>query len=219
MHVNCVAIGHFNPGILRPEFLKEKCQIDVSERQLVQTKYSSFVSEVKYDGIQFLVLPDRLQITDSKVEEIEKSSVHEYSSKYLGCLEYTPIAACGFNFLFGDIGDPPEILEGVNRASLQKSLNTQSLRCNVHSILEKGNEKPLSFQLEWEEPSGIARLQWNTANSQVNVNFETRFTELPINPETKLSQYGGSKDLMTFLQSYQSMCKRCREVLSLQLGS
>jgi hypothetical protein len=184
----------------------------------VQTKYSSFVSEVKYDGVQFLVLPDRLQVTDSKIEEIEKSQVYEYTSKYLGCLEYTPIAACGFNFLFGELNKPPKILEATTKASLQAALNAQNLHWNIHSLIEKGKERLLSFQLEWNEGSSIFRLQWNTANAQVNVNFETRFTELPINPETKLNEYGGSERLTAFLGGYLTVCERCREIAKIALG-
>lgn len=100
--VSTAVIGRFNPSILTPEFLKDKCGMDIGDGKYVTPKDIPVAREILFEekGISFYVDLDRLQIKENRITDLAGVVGPEYLGKYVTKLEYTPIFACGLNFNF-----------------------------------------------------------------------------------------------------------------------
>ncbi len=215
-HVSCVVLGHFNPAILTPKFLTEKCGIPGAKDKLGSGQYSRLASQVQYNGVEFLALPDRLQVNESGIEKYESSKVCKYTLDYLACLEYTPVAAAGVNFNFTGIEKHLNILQDGKRVSRIKSLKLETAEWNCKvSVGKSGKEEIDQFGIKGQDGNYRTQIEWNSDVSRLNINFEQKYSKMPVRPDTILDVYASAPELKKFLTSFETLCDKCKEVLGI----
>lgn len=213
-HVSCVVLGHFNPAILTPRFLKDKCGFPADAKIDFTVPYSRLASQVACDGVTILVLPDRLQVNEQGIENTCNSKVIEYVKAYLDRLEFTPIAACGVNFNYTGFERHQDILKKSVRKSLQRLLDTEQLHWSLNAILDKdGDERIDAFGVKGIQPECIVQLDWKLKSGRLNINFEQRYGSVPVVPDTQLEEYSSSTKLLAFLSRFEELCDHCDKIL------
>jgi hypothetical protein len=100
--ISVVSLGCFNPAILTPRFLKEKCRFETHLEPKGRT--TPVASVLNYGSTSFVVDLERFQIKHSDVDDFLRSAIIPVMVKYLTVLEYTPVEAIGVNLNY-DITD------------------------------------------------------------------------------------------------------------------
>ena len=99
-YINLVVLGNFNPRILTHDFLARECGIKLGKKPLAENNPIPVVSSLDYEKYVFFVDLGRIQITEKKCQNPEKSEIPNYLNIYLNKLKYTPITKCGANFSY-----------------------------------------------------------------------------------------------------------------------
>lgn len=94
---NLTIVGHFNPAILRPDFLLKDCNIDLGEPVATTPPQLLVVSELTYTNVRWFMDFDRMIVENTNLEKIEDFSAPQLAMLYLGILRYTPVTFAGIN--------------------------------------------------------------------------------------------------------------------------
>lgn len=95
--ISIVAIGSFNPEILKPKFLTEVCDLKFSEDVKFQS-IPNMVSDIKCGNYKFLMDVTRFQISEENIKDFKDTKIFLIMYKYLKTLKYTPLVKLGYNF-------------------------------------------------------------------------------------------------------------------------
>jgi hypothetical protein len=93
--ISVVSLGCFNPAILTPQFLKEKCGFEAQEKPKGRT--TPVAAAINYGSISFVLDLERFVINHSDVSDFLDSTIVPVMIKYLAVLQYTPVEAIGVN--------------------------------------------------------------------------------------------------------------------------
>ena len=92
-------LGHFNPAILRHDFLTQICKFDFGEVVNSSPPEITVASEVQYGTIRWFMDFDRMTIQNFKLQKSSDFTVPQFAEIYLEKLPYTPVFAAGLNLL------------------------------------------------------------------------------------------------------------------------
>lgn len=93
-----VILGGFNPNILSPSFLHDRCQFRSSQDPKGQT--TPVVSELVFGHTQFLMELSKFQVMVKDIDNFSELFPLDIAIKYLEVLEYTPLQMLGVNFSY-----------------------------------------------------------------------------------------------------------------------
>lgn len=91
-----VVIGAFNPSILTPDFLSQRC--DYQSDHVPEGRTTPVASEIKFGNVHFLTELSKFQITVKDLEDFAGLFPVDIAEKYLDVLQYTPLNLFGVNF-------------------------------------------------------------------------------------------------------------------------
>lgn len=94
-YMSIVGLGHFNPGILTPIFLKDVCKLHFPDPPRGET--TPVISRLNYGKVSFLVELERMQVKEDEVVSYKDSKIIDYFTRYITTLQYTPLFLCGVN--------------------------------------------------------------------------------------------------------------------------
>lgn len=95
--ISIVAIGSFNPEILKPDFLKEVCDLKFGDDIKFQS-IPNMVSDIQCGNYKFLMDVTRFQISEEHIKDFKDTNIFLTMCKYLDTLKYTPLVKLGYNF-------------------------------------------------------------------------------------------------------------------------
>ena len=193
-------MGHFNPAILRHNFLKECCGLDFGSPVTASPQNIPVVSELQYRKVRWFMDYDRMVVHNTAIEDLSDFTAPDHAVIYLGKLPYTPLLAAGVNlhadFQVSDsidfwdcLSDTSRILSAVQCVQ-GKSVEIISKQRQKNGIFEFW-EVNIHFSLE----SG-ARIQMSLKRAEMGeivsgrYNFEIRQLEVD---RTKLSSLSSQK--------------------------
>jgi len=117
--INFVALGRQNPQILTTDWLKANAILPLDQQPFKklfaqEQPFSKFVStpvltNLVMDTIEFLVDPERFQITDKAIDRWSDSRIIDIGRKYFDVLHHTPLKLVGTNMTAKvEFSDPQE---------------------------------------------------------------------------------------------------------------
>ena len=161
--ISLVAIGNFNPAILSPDFLNDKCGLNLGEPSPEAQPPIPVFRHWEFQNLHFNLTLDRFEIKEVGVEDISKTDVLGIFKVYYDKLPYTPLKAVGVNINcdihpettaeFGAIGerikDPSVYLQ---------FLNADQISVTERSIFTKGEVTWVASDYRIENVRGLTRL-------------------------------------------------------------
>jgi hypothetical protein len=180
--ISVVSLGCFNPAILTPRFLKEKCEFETHLEPKGRT--TPVAAVINYGSTSFVVDLERFQIKHSDVDDFLKSAIVPVMIKYLTVLEYTPVEAMGVNLNY-DISGPDvaevrkTLQENCNKIFQVMKLSDATTTYREHRKSD-GTRELIEFDISGKiDQNTVQRLNILIKNKtlQVNYNHEIRNLE------------------------------------------
>ena len=185
---NLTILGHFNPAILRHEFLLRNCKVDLGELVTTSPPELPLVSELRYTNIRWFMDLDRMIVENTDLVKIEDFSAPPLAVWYLGILSYTPIRFAGINInseiLVPDMGVMwKNLSDPWHLNDLMRQFEGVSPELITKSRLVGDNLIPIETNLSYACPKdAFVRIQFTSAGSdqwvKVNCNWEVRDLEI-----------------------------------------
>ncbi len=174
--ISIVAIGNFNPAILKPHFLSEKCGFKSESQPKGRT--TPVVSEVVFDNITFLMDLERFQITERHPADFKETKTIKIMKKYLEVLSYTPVYTMGSNFNIEIINESEKIVQNLNDKNyLLEALKTEEL---IYSSKIKYSKESI-LCLSWEllkKGDNISQIAINLKKNIFTINYNTEIRDI-----------------------------------------
>jgi len=179
--ISVVSLGCFNPAILSPQFLKEKCGFESHSEPKGRT--TPVVTGWDYGSVSFLLDLERFQIKHSDVTDFLNTAIVTMMLKYLAVLEYTPVDAVGLNLNY-DLRtvNPGKFLNRLHQS--QKEL-IQFMKLNESVITQRHRRRVKGAEqlIEMDVSGGInentlERLNATSHDSSVRINYNHEMRNL-----------------------------------------
>jgi hypothetical protein len=90
-------VGHFNPAILRHDFLTTTCGLNLDTPISGTPPELPVISEIQYPNIRWFADFNRMVVEERELEEFASFRGPELVTGYLTVLQYTPVHAIGIN--------------------------------------------------------------------------------------------------------------------------
>lgn len=178
---NIVALGSFNPDILKPEFLIKDCKAIISSNS--EYKFiPNMVSEIKSEKYRFLMDLSRFQITEENIDDFSNNTILVIMCNYLKKLKYTPITKLGFNFNINLVTDKKsEFLERINNnKEIIKFFGVKKIFIQINKEIEKNKEERfISIQMS---------MQLTNNNNNLNIHVKDESDKFKINYNYELEK-------------------------------
>lgn len=94
---NLTVLGHFNPAILRQEFLASNFDWALGDPVSFSPANVVVVSEIVYPNLRWFMDLSRMVVEDTQMKSWADFRSPSLAVEYLNKLEYTPLVAAGFN--------------------------------------------------------------------------------------------------------------------------
>jgi hypothetical protein len=96
---NVTVLGHFNPAILRPDFIeREFPEWRLGTGKLVSPENVPLVADLQYAQVRLFMDPERMIVQDAPFTKASDMMAPRIVRDYLQKLPYTPVQVIGFNF-------------------------------------------------------------------------------------------------------------------------
>jgi hypothetical protein len=95
---NIKIIGHFNPSILRHEFLVNERRINPGQFHEESPKEAPVVSEIKYRDSRWFMDFQNFMLEQFNLNEFDAFLGVKWALQYFSVLKYTPVIVAGLNF-------------------------------------------------------------------------------------------------------------------------
>jgi len=177
---NVICLGHFNPSILTPNFIREVCKLELDGTPQGQT--TPVVSNLQWGNILFLVEMERILVQETNIANFKDTKVIQYFERYLGILSHTPVFVCGLNLNVSlhdfDIGIIDNNL--LNKDRMLRILKTDVVTIEKKEIIKKDSlewqvynfvypsEDKTQFRLNLRKNQGIITFNFNYEISDLN---------------------------------------------------
>lgn len=144
--ISIIALGNFNPAILTPSFLVEKCGFKVDGKPKGQT--NPVVSSLEFDNITFLMELEKFQILEKNPSSFAESNIIKLMRNYLEVLSFTPVYVMGVNFNLDFEVAPKDVIERlVDKQKLLEIFNTEELLYNTKQVISKESTNFVSWDM------------------------------------------------------------------------
>lgn len=179
--VSVVSLGCFNPAILTPEFLKEKCGFKTPAEPKGRT--TPVATGLDYGSILFLLDLERFQIKHSDLKKFQDSNIVTIMMAYLDVLQHTPLDAVGVNLNYDIAGQPSGYVLKRLREK-EKALSAflkLSESLTVHKVRRKMDEPGEIIELDISGPvdeNTVERLNITVRNQSLRVNYNHEIKNL-----------------------------------------
>ena len=180
--MSVVSLGCFNPAILTPRFLKEKCGFET--RLEPKGRTTSVAAVINYGSTSFVADLERFQIKHSDVDDFLKSAIVPVMIKYLTVLEYTPVEAIGVNLNYDIAGPNVAVVRKTLQEDCNKIFQVMKLSEATTTYKERrksdGTRELIEFGIGGQiDQNTVERLSILIKNNslQVNYNHELRNLE------------------------------------------
>jgi hypothetical protein len=114
--VSIIALGNFNPAILTPQFLLEKCHFRSEAKGEGQT--TPVVSSLDFNNVSFIMELEKFQIMEKDPSDFGSTSIVKLIFNYLELLAFTPVFVVGLNFNVDIEIDPAKAIDRLNKKEL-----------------------------------------------------------------------------------------------------
>ncbi|MGB2980579.1 MAG: hypothetical protein WBC77_04980 [Candidatus Zixiibacteriota bacterium] len=179
--VSVVSVGCFNPAILTPQFLKEKCEFTAYSEPKGRT--TPVATGLDYGSILFLLDLERFQIKHSDLKRFQDSNIVTIMMDYLRVLQHTPLDAIGVNLNYDIAGQPGG---GLLKRLLEKEKALSeflelSESVTVHKVRRKIDEPGEIIEVDLSGPldeNTIERLNITARNQSLRVNYNHEIKNL-----------------------------------------
>ena len=170
---NIVALGSFNPDILKPEFLIKDCKAIISSNP--EYKFiPNMVSEIKSEKYRFLMDLSRFQITEENIDDFSNNTILIIMCNYLKKLKYTPITKLGFNFNINLVTDKKsKFLERINNnKEIIKFFGVKKVSFQINKEIEKNKEERLiSIQMSMQLTNNNLNIHVKNESDKFKINY------------------------------------------------
>lgn len=161
-----VVIGAFNPSILTPDFLRQRCGFD--SKHDPEGRTTPVASEITFGNTRFLMELNKFQIVESEPSEFDALFPSDMAVNYLNVLEYTPLNLLGMNLNYSlynsDTSKICDILASPLSVGTNLGFNPLSVSITAH--------KPNNGSLEVQEATIVYSCDAET-KSKMKVMFES----------------------------------------------
>ena len=182
---NITVIGHFNPAILRPMFIKEEFPSwKLHEGKLLSPPAVPLIADMRYekDNLRLFMDPNQMVVEDTKLSVIQEMRSPGIVRDYLNKLPYTPLQMIGLNLsaeakhgslrvIWSNVGDINRVAHLLDKVGYRLPVIT--LRYAFHGL------KPLLF----EAVLGISEVQGLRMQLKLRKIIETENTQILFNAE------------------------------------
>jgi hypothetical protein len=182
---NVTVTGHFNPAILRHDFLVRECGIDLGEPVRRTENAIPTFSEIQYSGIWWMMELNRMIVRDLKLEMKAATLLVTYLDK----LPYTPLFAVGINVFgtFVSSGSPVKNYRLLNRDSVWEMLqpiNASDIDLTIKSrIRGKASWFPAQIVLNFtnlDQSRVLLKVDLDEVNNSVHAHYNCEVRDLDI---------------------------------------
>ena len=172
--ISIIALGNFNPSILKPSFLSEKCGFKTESTGKGQI--TPVVSQINYGNVSFLMNLEKFQIMEKKPGDFGKTEIVGLMNKYFDVLQHTPVHTMGLNLNVNIESGPNTPIENLNNKSyLLEILNAKELSYTSCIKYSKERTLDLSWELKIEEiPKRSIVILMEENAFAINYNVELR---------------------------------------------
>jgi len=191
--ISIVAIGSFNPEILKPKFLTEVCDVEFNS----DTKFQlipNMVSDIQCGNYKFLMDVTRFQITEENIKDFKDTKILSIMYKYLKTLKYTPLFKLGYNLNIN-------ITNGNVLRKINKKIN---IREWVNFFKTNGISYAITRVIENSELEKIVSLKIKIPKkdkNSINIHFKDIGDKFMVNYNYEL----GKEDFFKFYKEKESI--------------
>jgi hypothetical protein len=176
--ISIITLGNFNPAILTPKFLSEKCGFKNENKLKEET--SPVVSSIDFDKISFLMDLERFQIVEKEISNFNETISIKLMNKYLDTLSFTPVYVMGLNLNIDVKTTPKKPVKNLNdKAYILKVLGAKEL---IYNSIIKYSENSVDY-ISWDiikQNQAISRITVKKKEDNIftiNYNIEIRNIE------------------------------------------
>jgi len=185
---NLTIVGHFNPAILRPEFLLRDCNIDLGQPVETSPPELLVVSDLKYTNVRWFMDFDRMIVENTNLLKIEDFNAPELALLYLRILKYTPVRFAGINInLEIQVSDIKVMWKNLREPRslnvLMQKFYGNSLELSTKYLLEGNDLIPTETNLSYVcSEDAFVKIQFTSGgldqSVKVHCNWEVRDIEI-----------------------------------------
>lgn len=182
--INIVALGNFNPAILTPLFLKEKCAF--KNKSTPKGKTTSVATQINYDNISFLMGIERFEIKESNRSNFNETIIIKLMDKYLKVLGYTPVCVLGVNFNVEIENAQDKVISNLNdKKKLSKVLKTDELLYTLTTHYSKETITNVLWELKKIGTGESTNMVVHLKENIFSVNYNVEIGENGVNIDNK----------------------------------
>lgn len=175
--VSAVALGNFNPAILTPSFLAEKCEFKSEVKP--KGTISPITTVLDFGNINFLIDIERFQIREGQPKGFNKTKTIKLMIKYLEVLSYTPVSTMGLNFNVDITMNSKKIIEKLNDKNyLLKVLKAKQFIYTSKEIYLEKSTVNLLWELSKHETDKNILITVKLANNIFKINYNSEINNI-----------------------------------------
>ncbi|MBI5554472.1 MAG: hypothetical protein HY920_01285 [Elusimicrobia bacterium] len=179
-----VALGNFNPAILKHEFLKNECNLNLPDPIAISPPQFPVISQIRYPNkLELLMELGKFTLVEPLESAINKSMSLEIFEKYIEKLRFTPVEIIGANvntnIIFTSQDELNNLILVIKDAESIRNFFSSSLVAVNNKIIHKENEDDYR-ELNYIIPlTDLERYQLNVQKQGltlvINFNFEITY--------------------------------------------
>jgi hypothetical protein len=175
--VSIIALGNFNPAILTPPFLFEKCNFWSEATPKGQT--TPVVSSLEFDNVHFIMELEKFQIMEKNPSDFSSTSIVKLMLNYLEVLAFTPVYVVGLNFNIDLETDPAKAIDKLNNKELiLEVFDAREIVYDSKIIFSKASLNYISWDIiKKEDLIKRMTINFNKDIFKINYNIEKRDVE------------------------------------------
>lgn len=168
--INIVALGNFNPAILSPLFLKEKCEFN--NESIPKGETTSVATQIIYGNISFLMGIERFEIKEINVSNFSETIIVKFMNKYLEVLDYTPVYILGVNLNVEIEKEQDEVISNLNnKKKLLEVLKSNDILYTLTTVCSKEIESNVLWELKKIANEETANIMVHLKKNKFSVNY------------------------------------------------
>lgn len=200
--ISLVALGHFNPSIMTPDFLNKTCELNLGMPTDQSPDHFPVLRMFQFDNLKINLELDRFQIQDIREKDIDKTKIIDVFKSFYNKLPYTPINTVGIN-VNGKISfekdDNIKILteKAISYEAYRQFYKTNKIIVTDEFFISDNKKEWIKFSVKIEDPDGLTKaIQAVRERDGINFNFNYEADKLISKPDK----------LNILLDNYKNFC-------------